>query len=345
MNNAFTGKEYTGYYITSAARHLPKTLEILSGMVTEPLLPADDLEREKGVIIQEIKMYEDHPMERAGEEFENLIYDGNKLGRLIIGSSETVQKVSAKDLREYMSKWYRGGNVLVVVAGKESACQRVSVSENQNGKEVVNLLEEYFGSLESGEMKEYTEKGGYGEESKLHLAKETEQAHFVMGVPAFGMNDPRRYALQIAQVVLGGNMSSRLFNEIREKRGLAYYVRAVLDLSFDSGYLAVKAGVKLDKLEEAKSVVRSEMLKLAETLTEKEVVRAKEYLLGKLPLSLEGSMEVAQFAGMRALMTDEVRQPQEVVEAIEKVSLKDVKKVLEQVMVESEIRTCVVGPK
>jgi len=140
-------------------------------------------------------------------------------------------------------------------------------------------------------------------------------------------------------------MSSRLFNEIREKRGLAYYVRAVLDLSFDSGYLAVKAGVKLDKLEEAKSVVRSEMLKLAETLTEKEVVRAKEYLLGKLPLSLEGSMEVAQFAGMRALMTDEVRQPQEVVEAIEKVSLKDVKKVLEQVMVESEIRTCVVGPK
>lgn len=139
-------------------------------------------------------------------------------------------------------------------------------------------------------------------------------------------------------------MSSRLFNEIREKRGLAYYVRAVFDTSLDVGYFGVRAGVKLDKLGEAIAVVKREMLKLGETMSEEELQKSKDYLLGKLPLTLEGSMEVAQFMGMRALMTDEVRQPEEVVAMIEKVSLEDVRKVLEEVVIEDEIRTTVVGP-
>lgn len=334
LNNAFTDKECTGYYITSAARHLPKTLKIIASMIREPLLPPEDLRREREVIVEEINMYEDHPMERAGEEFENLIYGGSKLGRLIIGTKETVRGVEAGDLRRYMGKWYRGGNILVVLAGQ------LETNEQNNGR-----MQELFGKLGNGKMGEFVERGGYGVEHKLHIKRPTEQAHFVMGVPGLDMNDPRRYALQVAQVVLGGNMSSRLFNEIREKRGLAYYVSAMVDARYDAGYLAVRVGVKLAKLGEAKKVVREEMLKLGETLTAKELSRAKEYLLGKLPLSLEGTMEVAQMLGMRALITGEVRQPAEVMDKVKAVTMGQVRQVLREIVKDSEIRTAVVGPR
>lgn len=330
QHNAFTGKEYTGYYITASAKHLATSLDILGDVITNPLLKKENLKTELGVIVEEINMYEDLPMERALEEFENLIYEGNKLGRLIIGSKESVLGTKVEHLREYLKDWYQGGNILVVLSGKVAG---------ESG-----LVEEKFGEIGAGEMREYVEVGKYGSGRESHIKRETEQAHFVMGVPAMGMSDPRRYALQLAQVALGGNMSSRLFNEIREKRGLAYYVRAVFDTSLDVGYFGVRAGVKLDKLGEAIAVVKREMLKLGETMSEEELQKSKDYLLGKLPLTLEGSMEVAQFMGMRALMTDEVRQPEEVVAMIEKVSLDNVRDVLREVVIEDEIRTTVVGP-
>ena len=116
--NAFTSKEYTGYYITSAAKHLGLTLDIQSQMLTTPTLPQDDLNREREVIVEEINMYEDQPMSKASEEFENLMYDGSAMGRMIIGTKETVRATTSADLRKYMSRWYRGGNILVVVAGR-----------------------------------------------------------------------------------------------------------------------------------------------------------------------------------------------------------------------------------
>jgi len=333
QHNAFTSKEYTGYYITAAAEHMEKSLDILGDVVTSPLLKEENLRTELGVITEEINMYEDLPMERASEEFENLLYDGNKMGRLIIGTKETVQGTTSGDLRAYMGQWYKGGNILVVLAGKVGETARLE-----------QVVKEKFVGVPGGKMKEYVERGDYGVERQLHIKRETEQAHFVMGVPALSMSDPRRYALSVAQVVLGGNMSSRLFNEIREKRGLAYYVRSILDTSYDVGYFGVRAGVKLDKLSEAIEVVKKEMLGLARTMTEEELAKGKDYLLGKLPLTLEGSMEVAQFLGMRALVMDEVRQPEEVVREIKKVEMKAVREVLDEIVKESEIRTCVVGP-
>ncbi|MFH2019580.1 MAG: pitrilysin family protein [bacterium] len=332
LNNAFTGKEYTGYYITASGKHLPKSLDILGEMVTSPLLPGEDLKREREVIVEEINMYEDHPMERAGEEFENLIYGGSRMGKLIIGTKESVRATETKDLRTYMKKWYGGGNVLVVMAGKVK-----NISEG--------IVEQNFGGLQKGTKLDYLESAGYGKEKDFHLKKKTEQAHFVIGVPGLSMLDPRRYALQVAEVVLGGNMSSRLFNEIREKRGLAYYVGAEIETNYDVGYLAVKAGVKLEKLTEAMAVVKQEMLELGETITEKEVASGKDYLLGKLPLSLEGSMEVARFLGMRALITSEIRQPEEVKEQIKKVTKAEVQKVLRELMSDEKLRSVVVGPK
>ncbi len=333
--NAFTSKEYTGYYITSAAQHLGLTLDIQSQMLTAPLLPQDDLNREREVIVEEINMYEDQPMSKANEEFENLMYGGSSMGRMIIGTKETVRATTSQDLRQYMNRWYRGSNMLVVVAGKI----------NDLGFRIYDLIEEKFGGMDSGKMDNYKTKASYGKAEARHFKKKTEQAHFYLGVPGLSINDPRRYALQMGQVVLGGGMSSRLFNEIREKRGLAYYVKADLDSNFDCGYLGVRAGVKLEKLGEAMAVVKEEMLKLAETITQEELAKAKDYILGHLPLSLEGSMDIAQFYGMRALVMDEIRHPDEVVKRVSSVQLDEVKKVLSELVSEKLIRSVVVGPR
>jgi predicted Zn-dependent peptidase len=338
--NAFTSKEYTGYYITSAAKHLGLTLDIQSQMLTVPLLPQDDLNREREVIVEEINMYEDQPMAMASELFENLMYDGSSMGRLIIGNKETVRATTSEDLRKYMDRWYRGGNMLVVVAGKVASSSSLPAQAGLS-----SLIEEKFGNMGMGSIDKYETSAIYGKAEAQHKKKKTEQAHFVMGVPGLSVNDPRRYALQMGQIVLGGGMSSRLFNEIREKRGLAYYVKADLDMNSDCGYLSVRAGVKLEKLGEAMAVVKEEMLKLADTITAAELNKAKEYVLGHMPLSLEGSMDIAQFYGMRALVMDEIRQPSEVVAKVSSVTLDEVKKVVGEMVSEEMIRSVVVGPR
>ena len=334
INNAFTGKEYTGYYITSAYRHAVKSLEIIGEMLMHPLLPQTELVKEREVIVEEINMYEDLPMERASEEFENLLYGGSRMGRLIIGTKETVRSTTDSDLRKYREKWYRGGNILVVVAG------RVGSEESVRSK-----IEEMFGQAAEGKVEGFVDQAGYGSERTFHIKRATEQAHFMVGVPGLTTLDPRRYALSLAQIVLGGNMSSRLFNEIREKRGWAYYVRAEMDNNWDVGSFAVKAGVKLDKVGEAVALVKSEMLRLSESITEGEIARAKEYILGKLPLSLEGTMEVAQYLGMRALSTDEIRQPEEAIAAIRAVTRSEAAEILGELVQSGEMRTVVLGPK
>ncbi len=332
--NAFTSKEYTGYYITSAAKHLALTLDVQAEMMTKPLIPQDDLTREREVIVEEINMYEDQPMRMAPELFENLMYAGSSMGSMIIGTKETVRATTSADLKKYMGQWYKGGNMLVVLAGK------VDGAKNLNG-----LLEEKLGMMEAGPIAGYTTVATYGEAKAVHHLKKTEQAHFVMGVPGLSMADPRRYALSLGQVILGGGMSSRLFNEIREKRGLAYYVKADFDSGYDAGYFSVRAGVKLEKLGEAMKVVKEEILKLADTLTAKEITKAKEYLLGGMPLSLEDSMGVAQFFGMRALMFDEIRQPEDMAKKISETTIEEVKKVLSELVSEDKLRSVVVGPK
>lgn len=317
---------------TSAAKHLPLTLDIQSQMLTAPTLPQGDLNREREVIVEEINMYEDQPMAMAGELFENLMYDGSAMGRLIIGTKETVRATTSEDLRKYMGEWYYGGNMLVVLAGKF-------------GGEAHKIVEEKLGGMKTGEIAGYKTETTYGEPEAVHHKKKTEQAHFWMGVPGLSMIDPRKYALQIAQVVLGGPMSSRLFNEIREKRGLAYYVHADMDNAYDAGYFSVRAGVKLEKLGEAMKVVKEELLRIADTFTEKELQLGKDYVLGHMPLQLEDSMGVSQFFGLRALITDEVRQPEEVSKKIQGVTKEEVQEVLHELVSEEKLRSVVVGPK
>lgn len=334
-HNAFTGKEFTGYYITAAAEKLSASLAILSDCLNNSLLAPKHLETERTVIVEEYRMFQDQPMRRAGEEFENLMYEGTSMGRFIEGTPETILATTSEDLREYMRSWYCGGNVLIVVAGESEQVKKYTSEK---------MLDPYFGELPVGKIMPFKYPPRFGAAKNRHIEKKTEQAHFVMGVPGISMQDPRRYALHLAETILGGSMSSRLFNELREKRGIAYYVSADADFSYDIGHFSVRAGVRLDKLSEAMEAVRTEMTGLGRSITQEELARAKDYLLGRLPLSLETSMDVAQYLGFRALIADEIRQPEQVVESVAKVTIDDVKNVLKAVVKESEIRTVVVGP-
>lgn len=328
--NAYTGKEYTGYYIHADSRHRDKALEILGEMVVRPLLLSAELKREQGVIVEEINMYEDQPMERAEEEVENLLYQGSDLGRLIIGTKKTVRNTSTETVRAYKDKWYRGGNVLVVLAGKTKGA----------GK----LLEDNFGDLPKGEMSNFVSQGRYGEERQNHLKKETEQAHFALGWPGYSLVQAERYPAKVMSVILGGTMSSRLFTEVREKRGLAYYVRASHDPLYDVGQFVIRAGVRLEKLGEAIKVVKDQTLNLATTVTEDELKLAKDNIRGRMVLALTDPMDVAQYYGHRTLATDDVLPIEKIMQSLEEVTLESVRQAAKELLTEGEMRSVVVGP-
>ena len=337
--NAYTGKEYTGYYIHADARHFDKAVSILSEMITKPLLKGAELKREQGVIIEEINMYEDLPQERAEEEMENVLYGGSSLGRLIIGTKETVAATTSATVRAYKDQWYRGGNVLVVLVGKVG-----SMNGYKDGQ-MKRLMEENFGEMPEGPVVSYTTLGMYGRERFYHLKKKTEQAHFAIGLPGYDMRSSSRYTAKVLANILGGTMSSRLFTEVREKRGLAYYVRASHDPLADVGQFTVKAGVRLEKLSEALDVVKDQILTIGKTVTEKELRLAKDNLHGRIVLSLTDPMSVAQYFGHRTLVTDDVMPVGEILKELDRVDLEAIRLAAKDLLLESEMRTVVVGPK
>ncbi len=344
--NAFTSKEYTAYYIRSASQYLNKSLEVLGEMIVRPRLEAEALEREKGVIIEEINMYEDQPRERAEEEFENLMFEGSNLGRLIIGSRETVRGATAKSLRKYKESWYRGENVMVIVAGKVSPSLATNSHQTADGmtSQVYGSLPDLssFEELPEGRVKKFVDEVRYGERREKVIEKGTEQTHFVVGVPGLAFNDKRRYAEAVLKVILGGNMSSRLFVEVREKRGLAYYVGAIGEHFFDGGYLGARAGVRKDKYEEALKVVKEQMMRMKTEVSEEEVEKAKSYLAGKVVLGLENPGGVVRWFGKELILGDKAEQPEEFLQKIKKVGVEEVMGLARELFREEEMRVAVV---
>lgn len=334
--NAYTGKEYTGYYIHADARHFDSAITVLSEMLTKPLIKLEELSREQGVIIEEINMYEDLPQERSEEELENVLYGGSSLGRLIIGTKETVAATTPATVRAYKDAWYTGGNVLIILVGKV---------HDRSRSQLESLLDEMFGGLAKGDVTNFTTLGMYGKDRSYHLKKKTEQAHFAMGWPGYDLRDPRRFAAKVLSNILGGSMSSRLFTEVREKRGLAYYIRASHEVLADVGQFTVKAGVRLEKLSEALEVVKDQMHTIGTTVTEKELKLAKDNLHGRMVLSLTDPMAVAQYFGHRTLITDDILPVADILAELDKVDLDMVRTTAADILKADELRTVVVGPR
>ena len=333
--NAFTGKEFTGYYIKAANAQLDLVIDMLSDMLQNSLFVEAEVERERGVILEEINMYEDHPSSKVGEISEELIFRGTSLGREIIGTKHTVSSMTRKDIVDYRNSWYTPSNIILVVSG--------GTTHNK----VMKLVKKYLGNW-VGSKTQKTKSTKYINQTKPALSivnKKTEQTHMILALRTFDRFDPRRYPLLVLSSILGGGMSSRLFQEVRERRGLAYSVFSYSQSYLDAGYLGIKAGLDTKRLIQALEVIMEELRRvLNEEIPEKELTKAQEHIKGNFILSLEDSGDVANHYAVKYLLEGEIKTPQQVIDRINSVTVEDVKAVAKDIIKDKNINFAAIGP-
>lgn len=340
--NAFTSKDHTGYWIKSTDEHFEVVIDVLSDMVLNPILLVEEIEREKGVIVEEINMYEDNPQRKVGELFENLLYQGNPLGFDIAGSKETVRSFSHLTFIDYIKNLYHPKNAVLVVAG--------GLGKNNN-KELKKIIEEKFlkwKSRQSASINSFLSiKENQVKPEILIKYKKTEQAHFCLGFRAFSFNDSRKYVLSVLSAILGGGMSSRLFIQVRERRGLCYYISTGSELYHDCGNFVTQAGVtnQLKKIKEAVKVILNEHKKIIKgDIKRDELKRAKELIKGRFLLSLEDSARVATYFGRKQLLENKIKTPEEIIKKIEAVEIDEITSLAKQLFTEKNLNLALIGP-
>lgn len=340
--NAFTSKDHTGYWIKSTAEHFPTVIDVLSDMVLYPILSPEEIEREKGVIVEEINMYEDTPQRRVGELFESLLYKGNSLGFDIAGSRETVTRFNRETFTDYIKNLYHPENAVLVVAGGLGSLKKISISP------YLELIEKKFSGWEKGRREDFIKiEENQARPQMLVKYKKTEQAHFSLGFRAFSFHDKRKYALNVLSAILGGGMSSRLFIQVRERRGLCYYISTGSELYDDCGNFVTQAGVvnNLDKIKESVSVILKEHKKVLKgEITKDELRRAKELIKGRLLLSLEDSASVATFFGTKKLLQNEIETPKEAIKKVEAVKIEEVVTLANNFFTSKTLNFALIGP-
>jgi len=335
QNNAATSKEWTNFYIKCRAGVLPTAFEILSDVVLSPRLITAEIERERGVILEEIALYEDTPISKIGDIFENLIYANSPLGQDIIGTRKNIKAIKREDFVNYRRAHYFVENMLITVAGGVSNVKALS------------LANKYFSAF--GNVKSVTKPQQAYRQTKPKARlkfKKSDQAHLVIGYRGSPLGHKDRYSEAILSTVLGGGASSRLFTEVRERRGLAYAVNTSTGRYLDTGYIATYAGVRLKAAEEAIKVILEEHRKMvgASDLQDSELRKAKEYLKGHLALSLEDTIAVNNFFGLEELLLGKVRTPDEVFAELDKVGVEDVARVAKNLFKPAQLNLAVIGP-
>jgi len=337
--NAFTSKDHTAYYIKMDARHTELSLDLLSDMLYNSKFDSAEFERERGVIVEELNMYEDNPSMKVEEVFEEHMFAGNMLGARIGGPVENIKAMVLKDLIAYKKRFYAPEHLVLVLAGKV-------------GKDIRPLIKKYFGAEKVHNVKQlgykpfsWTKARREATEPVKVMFKETDQMHMVLGFPAFNYDDPRNAALLLLHVILGGSMSSRLFIGVRERRGLCYVIRSGVTNYGDAGAFTITSGLDKARLVEAMQVIYDELqLLLKKGVTEEEVRMAKDHLAGKMVLQFEDSARVADYLGQQKLLMNKVETPEEKFARIMKVTAADVNKVAREVLVFKNAKMGVIGP-
>ena len=336
--NAATSKDWTNFYIKSSKENLETAMDVLSDMVLRPLMKPEEIEREKGTIIQEIRMYEDTPMMHIGDIFEELVFEGNPLGRDTAGTEASVKGIKKEDFINYREVHYHPDQMLVTVAG--------GISEDA----VMKLVEKYFDSVKRTQESSFKGMEFRNKQTKPQFklqTKKSEQAHLILGFMSEGREYEKRFAQSVLSVILGGGMSSRLFIEVRERRGLAYSVRTSTDRYEETGYMGTYAGVNVAKADEAIKVILDQCYGLASgkyPVTAKELAKAKGFLKGSLALALEDTHDVSGFFGEQHLFLKKVLTPEEIYKKVEAVTLDDVNFEAKKLFVPSRLNLAVIGP-
>jgi predicted Zn-dependent peptidase len=330
--NAFTGKEYAGYYVKVAAAQAELACDVISDMLLHASFPQEEIEKERGVIMEEERMYQDTPMYRAGWDFEELLFGDHPLGWDTIGTETVIRSVGQADFQKHKDALYMPTNLVLAIAGK--------VTEDQ----AMELGGRFFGALAGSGVPSFAPHSGYGTKRILLRDKNTEQAHLVLGVPGVSALDADHFTHKLLAIILGGNMSSRMFLNIREARGLCYYISTEVDSYLDAGGLTTRAGVDQSRLAEAITAIRHEYLTFAgHGATADELHRAKEFLKGKILLSLEDSEERCHFYGKQLLLYPKVRDVPEYLAAVDAVTLEGVNALATRLLQPQHMKLVVIG--
>jgi predicted Zn-dependent peptidase len=333
VNNAFTGQEFTGYYAKAHAKHLERLFDVVSDLYLNPTFPAAELEKEKGVIIEEMNMYEDLPQRAVHHVFHHLLYGDQPAGRTILGDKEVIRSATRDTFIEYRKKHYVPQSTILLVTG------------NVEQSQVVNLAKNAFNNLkQSKKAQKKRVKEIQGTPAVSLKLKESDQAHLIVGVRTFGILDSRGPVLDVLNAVLGEGMSSRLFQKIREELGVAYYVRSMVDYYTDHGFFAVASGVDKTRTEEVIKAILGELKKLTvELVPEKEFNKAKECLLGGLVMGLESSDSVAEFVGLQEIMKGTVETPKDYERKIRAVTPEQVRALAKKLFVDKNLNLAMVA--
>jgi predicted Zn-dependent peptidase len=333
--NAFTSKEYTGYYVKCAADYRDRALDVLVDMLRNSKFETEEIEREKGVIVEEMNMYYDTPRDFIGGVYDHLLYGDQPLGWDIIGRKETVRAATRETFLDYTGRWYKPVRMVVGLGGRLDG----------NPLETVESLLGDLAAAQtpSPEPVQLNGEGG-GPRVMIHH-KDSDQAHLCLGVRSYPYVHPDRYALQLLATVLGTGMSSRLFSEVRERRGLAYYVFAANNSYTDAGSLYSQAGVDINRCDEAVETIAREFRRIAaEPVPSDELEKARALAKGRFVLRLENPQGMTVFGLSREVLEGHAVEPQEVLDGLDAVTAEDVQRVAQDVIGSDAINLALIGP-
>jgi len=330
--NAFTSKEYTGYWFKVANNKLTKALHILSDMLFNSKFDEEEIEREKGVIIEELNMYEDNPRMHIEDVFENCLYGDTSAGWETTGTKNNIRGFKREDLLKYLETQYGAKSAYIVIAG----------ALKSSDKKLVKKLFNVFKKNNYQARPLLKEKQVVPNLKIVH--KKTDQLTLSLGVRTFKVDHPDEFKLKLLAIILGGSMSSRLFINLRERNGLAYYVRTSTEFYFDSGYLATQAGVPRDKIEKAIEIILEEYKKLTiELISSAELKRAKDILQGRVLLQMEASDNLANWYAQQAIYRKKIMTPGELIKKIKKITPADIKSIAQKIFINKNLNLAIIG--
>lgn len=333
QNNAFTAQEYTGYWAKAHPKHTDKMIEIIADMYLNPTFPADDLEREKGVIVEEINMYEDLPHRIVFEVFYELLYGDQPAGWSIAGTRENVKSFTRDHFINYRKKLYVSDATTILVAG------------DVNPTSIFKKIESAFKNIPAGNRKKKLKVVEKQTEPSVKIKyKETDQTHLVIGVRTFDVYNKQNTALKVLATILGNGMSSRLFQKMREDLGICYYVKTIPDQFTDHGALLIGAGVDSNRVEEGINGILGELKRIRdEKVDEKELKKAKDYVIGNMYLGLESSDSLTEFYGLQEILREKIKTPKEIEKEINKITVNDIAKVAKAIIKNDRLNMAIVG--
>ncbi len=332
--NAFTGQEFTGYYAKGKAADFPKLLDIVSDLYLNPLFKEEEIEKEKGVIVDEINMYDDLPMQKVHEVWMSLLYGDQPAGWAITGPRDVVRSMKRRDFVAYRKAHYVAGATTVVVSG--------NIDVTQVFKDITKKFKGISESKKGGKKKTNDKQR---QPAILTTHKETDQTHFILGVRSFPVGDVRTPSLSVLGAVLGSGMSSRLFRKLRDEMGVGYYVRAGNSAFTDHGFFSISAGVANDRMEEVLRAVIAEIETLKRDLVPAdELSKVKEHLSGTMYLGLESSDDLAEYYGMQEVLRRDIRTPKEKEKLIRAVTAEDIRTIARKIFIEKNLNLALIGP-